>query len=104
MIILLNTDNNLAGSEELSQTVEELISKSLDRFAEHTTRVEVHLTDENSHKPGESDKRCVLEARLEGMHPIAVSDNGDTHLQTVKRATDKLKAALDTAIGRLKKY
>lgn len=104
MIIQLNTDNNITGSEELSQTVEELISKSLDRFAEQITRVEVHLTDENSHKQGINDKRCMLEARLEGMQPIAVTEHGNTHVQAAKGAIDKLKAALDTAIGRLRTY
>ncbi len=104
MIIQLNTDNNITGSKELSQTVEGLISKSLDRFAEQITRVEVHLTDENGRKQGQDDKRCMLEARLEGMQPIAVTDHGNTHIQAAKGAINKLKTALDTATGRLKKY
>lgn len=104
MNIQLNTDNNITGSEALSQSVEELIGTSLKRFAEQITRVEVHLTDENSHKPGQNDKRCLLEARLEGMQPIAVTEHGDTQIQAVKGAIDKLKSALDTAIGRLRTY
>ena len=104
MNIQLNTDNNITGSEALSQAVEELIGTSLTRFAEQITRVEVHLTDENSHKPGQNDKRCLLEARLEGMQPIAVTEHGDTQIQAVKGAIDKLKSALDTATGRLRTY
>lgn len=104
MDILLNTDNNITGSEALSQSVEELVATSLKRFNEQISRVEVHLTDENSHKPGQNDKRCMLEARLEGMKPIAVTEHGDTHIHAVKGAIDKLKSVLDTATGRLKAY
>lgn len=104
MIIQLNTDNNIRGSEELQASLEELITTSLGRFADQLTRVEVHLKDDNSHKPGEHDKRCTIEARPEGMQPIAVSDNGNTETQAVKGAIDKLKVALDTAIGRLKNH
>jgi hypothetical protein len=30
-------------------------------------------------KEGQNDKLCKLEARLEGMKPIVVSNNGNTH-------------------------
>lgn len=104
MNIQFNTDNNITGSEELRAPLEATISKSLDRFANQITRLEVHLTDENSHKSGGNDKRCMLEARLEGMQPIAVTNNGDTLTHAVTGAVDKLKSALDTALGRLRKY
>jgi hypothetical protein len=38
------------------------------------------------------------------MQPIAVTNNADTHQEAVKGAVDKLKAALDTVIGRLRNY
>jgi hypothetical protein len=71
---------------------------------DRVTRLEVHFNDENSHKGGEDDKRCMLEARLEGMQPIAVTNNGATEEHALKGAIDKLKAALDTIIGRLRNY
>jgi hypothetical protein len=46
----------------------------------------------------------MLEARLEGMQPIAVTNNGATEEHALKGAIDKLKAALDTIIGRLRNY
>jgi ribosome-associated translation inhibitor RaiA len=104
MKIQFNTDNNITGSEATRAPLEETIAKSLDRFSEQITRVEVHLNDVNSHKGGGNDKRCMLEARLEGMQPIAVTNNADTHHEAVKGAVDKLKAALDTVIGRLRNY
>lgn len=104
MTIQFNTDNNITGSEELRAPLTAIISEALSRFSDQITRLEVHLTDENSHKSGQNDKRCMLEARLEGMKPIAVTNNAGTHEQAVKGAVDKLKTSLDTVLGRLRNY
>ena len=45
-----NTDRNVAGSEALSAQVEASVTEVLGRFSEQVTRVEVHLSDENSKK------------------------------------------------------
>ncbi|MEO6538196.1 MAG: HPF/RaiA family ribosome-associated protein, partial [Ferruginibacter sp.] len=90
MIIQINSDNNITGTEELSNFVESTIAETLKRFDNQVTRVEVHLNDENSHKNGMKDKRCMLEARLEGMQPIAVTALGDTIQEALKDALGKL--------------
>jgi hypothetical protein len=66
--IQLNTDKNIAGDERLNGYLSTLVEKELSRFNEHLTRIEIHLTDENGSKKGENDKRCTLEARIEGKH------------------------------------
>ena len=104
MTIQFNTDNNITGSEELQAPLNAAIEKSLSRFSNQITRVEVHLNDENSHKKGQNDKRCMLEARMEGRQPIAVTNNADTNEQAVKGALDKLTASLETIIGRARNY
>jgi hypothetical protein len=45
-------------------------------------------------KEGQNDKLCKLEARLEGMKTIVVSNNGNTHDLAVKGAINKLKTSL----------
>lgn len=104
MTIQLNTDNNLTISPNYSATLNDLIKDELERFGDYITRVEVHLTDENGNKKGQNDKKCVLEARLAGRSPIAVTDHGDSMDQAVNGAIDKLKTSLDTIIGRLKSH
>ncbi|MFC2093971.1 HPF/RaiA family ribosome-associated protein, partial [Bacteroidota bacterium] len=69
MKIQFNTDSNITESKELRDSLIALISEGLSRFSEHITRLEVHLSDENSLKEGLNDKRCLLEARLEGRQP-----------------------------------
>jgi hypothetical protein len=66
--------------------------------------VEVHLSDENGDKEGFNDKRCMIEARLSGMKPIAVTNHANNHEEAVEGAVEKLKTSLDTILGRLSNY
>ena len=104
MTIQFNTDNNISGREELTAPLIALISGEIDRFSEHITRLEVHLSDENGFKDGPNDIRCMLEARIEGRQPIAVTHQANSHEQAVEGAIDKLKTSLDTIIGRLRNH
>jgi ribosome-associated translation inhibitor RaiA len=101
MKIEINTDNHIAGREALSQQAETTVAGTLGHLAEHVTRVEVHLSDENSQKGGSHDKRCMMEARLEGHQPIAVTDEAETIRQAIGGAAEKLKHSLDHTLGRL---
>ena len=104
MKIQLNSDNNIEGTNDLKGYLDETISKGLSRFEEQITRIEVHVSDENGAKGGQKDKRCLLEARLAGLEPIAVTHQADTLHQSVTGAIDKMKAALDTRIGKLRNH
>jgi len=102
MKIQFNTDNNVEVREGLRAPLISLISEELGRFSHQITRVEVHLSDENGDKQGSNDKRCMIEARLAGMKPIAVINHANTHEQAVGGAVDKLKNSLDSILGRLR--
>jgi ribosome-associated translation inhibitor RaiA len=104
MKIQVNTDKNISGNEKLRTWLIALISDELNRFAHQITRVEVHLSDENGPKEGQNDKRCMIEARLEGMKPVAVTNNANTHEQALEGAIEKLKTSLDTMLGRLRNH
>jgi hypothetical protein len=66
--------------------------------------VEVHLSDEDGNKNGLNDKRCIMEARLSGMKPMAVTHHATTHEQAISGAIDKLKASLEKITGRLEDF
>jgi len=104
MKIQFNTDKNVNGTEELKISMTALISEDLSRYSDQITRLEVHLSDEDGNKHGQNDKRCMIEARLEGMQPIAVTNHADTHEQAVTGAVDKLKSSLNTIHGRLRNH
>ena len=104
MTIQLNADNNLKIHELFGKELKDLLTEELSRFSEHITKLEVHLSDDNGGKDGPNDKRCMLEARLEGRQPIAVTAHADTLEQSVAAAIDKLKNSLDTILGRLRNH
>lgn len=104
MKIQLNTDVHVEGTEALSNWVSATVEQALERFSAHITRVEVHLSDENGGKNGPHDQRCMLEARLEGRQPVAVTDHGATLEQAVQGASQKLARLLDTTLGRLQEH
>lgn len=101
MKIQVNTDTHIDGHERLAAHVSATIEHALKRFTDHITRVEVHLSDENGDKSGPQDQRCMLEVRLEGRQPVAVTEHADTQEQAVNGATQKMLRLLDSTLGRL---
>jgi len=104
MKIQLNTDDHIDGTEALAAEVSATVEQALGRFSEHITRVEVHLSDENAAKGGQQDQRCMLEARLEGRQPVAVTDQAATLEQAVHGAAKKLAHLLGSTLGRLRDH
>jgi ribosome-associated translation inhibitor RaiA len=104
MIIQFNTDKNVHGSEEFTAPYVTQIEEELSRYSDQITRIEVHLSDEDGNKSGLHAMRCMIEARVEGKQPIAVTNKDDTYDQAVGGALDKLAASLDTLFGRMRSY
>lgn len=101
MKIQINTDNHITGHENLVEQAEATILGTLGHLAEQVTRVEVHLSDENGEKGGSRDKRCMMEARVKGLEPMAVTDESDSLDDAIAGAAEKLKSSLDSTFGRL---
>lgn len=104
MKIQINTDHNIEGRERFAAHVDAVVAKALSHYSTHISRVEVHLSDENGAKYGENDKRCMLEARVEGRQPTAVTCDAETMELAITGAADKLKHALSSTLGRLKEH
>ena len=101
MKIQINTDNHIDGSAEMSAHISATIEQALQRFSEQITRVEAHLSDENGDKNGQHDQLCMLEARLKGRQPVAVTEFAATQEQAVHGAAQKMVHLLDSTLGRL---
>ena len=101
MQIQINTDENIDGRKELSARISAQIRERLDRFSQHITRIEVHLSDNNGDKSSDSDKRCLIEVRLEGRQPEVVSEQAATLEGAYSGAAKKLQRALESTLGKL---
>ena len=100
MQIQLNTDSNVQGADSVAEWAERTLRERLERHADQVTRIEIHLSDVASSRVGAHDKRCLLEARLAGQPPLAVSHEAERVADALNGAADKLLRALDTAAGR----
>lgn len=101
MKIQVNTDKNINGKESLNTYVQNTISEALERFNEHITRIDVHLSDDNGNKQGAADKRCVIEVKAEGISPIAVTEVEENLHKAINGAIDKVKKSLTSKLGKL---
>lgn len=101
MLIEVNTDNLIQGRADVAASVQALVDSGLDHFRDRLSRVEVHLADENSHKGGDNDVRCSLEARIEGLKPVGVSHFAGSVEEAVEGAVTRLESLLEHSLGRL---
>lgn len=77
---------------------------ALRHFGTRITRVNVHLSDENSsQKTTRDDTKCVLEARVAGLQPVAVEHRDLSIERAFAGATNKLHRKLKRLVGRLKR-
>lgn len=102
MKVQINTDKHIEGHERVEAYFSEEIAKSLARFEDKITRVEVHFGDENSNKSGIDDKRCLIEVRPANSQPIAVTENAATIEKAFSGAMEKIKRSLTTTFDKQK--
>ena len=102
MQIQINTDKNIEGREALAAWLTGEIETRLGRFSRHITRIEVHLSDQSgAAKSVGDDKRCVVEVRLEGRRPDAVTHDAPTVEAACAGALKKLQNSLESTLGQL---
>jgi len=101
MQINVNTDRTIEKHQGLDEHVASVVKNSLGRFAEQITRVDVHLSDENSQKQLDGGNKCMMEAHVAGYAPVVVTEHAVNLHQAISNAGNKLKRALDSALGRL---
>ncbi|MGA9291529.1 MAG: HPF/RaiA family ribosome-associated protein [Ignavibacteriaceae bacterium] len=100
MNIQINTDHNIQSNEALIARFSGTIKSALSRISDHITSVQVHLSDEDGNKKGNNDKRCMIEARLEGRQPIVVTDSAATLNRAVDSTINKLISMVESIHGR----
>jgi hypothetical protein len=101
MKIQINTDKTIDGDEKHQDLLIAQIAKELAKYKSHITDIEVHLSDQNGKKKGWDDILCLLEAKLEGRPPVAVSNQGNSIESAMSGAIDKLKVSFESMLGRM---
>lgn len=100
MKVLIHADPSVGDYDTVTSRVSDVVTGALKHVSDRITRVEVHLGDENGAKGGADDKRCMMEARLEGRQPVAVTHHADTVDAAVHGAAGNLAKVIDGVLGR----
>ena len=100
MQVLVNHDNQVRVGAAVATRLASVIESSLQHFGDRITRIEMHLTDENTRKGGSADHRCMIEARLANLAPIAVTNRAEEFQLAFEGALEKLQHALEHALGK----
>ena len=101
MYVQINTDNQVESDAERDSRLEDQIRQRLARFEGRITDVEIHVSDINGPRGGNADLRATLEARVNGIAPVAVTDQGNTVDRAIVGAAKKAARALDHQLGKL---
>lgn len=81
-------------SSALSSHVRRQLDKAVRHVRHAITRVEVHIRNDKRKRRGADDARCVMEARLSGLDPLAVTHRASDLYEAVKQAAHKLGRAV----------
>ena len=101
MKILINTDKTIQGDEKHLAYFNTQIAEALTKYSSHINKIDVYISDQNGIKEGVNDIKCLLEVQVTGQQSITVSNRANLVKQAVSGAIEKLKASLETVIGRL---
>lgn len=104
MHVQTNTDHNIQSDQALSAWIIDVVETALVQGSGNVMRVEVHLGDENGRKSGQDDKRCMMEARIKGRHPIAVIEHAASLDCAIKGAAGKLARMIESDAGRAAEF
>ncbi|WP_166922643.1 HPF/RaiA family ribosome-associated protein [Flavobacterium poyangense] len=104
MKIQINTDKNIEGHERLGAYFSGELEKTLARFEDKITRVEIHFGDENGEKFSLHDKKCVIEVRTAKLQPITVTEHAESIEKAFQGASAKIKKSLTTTFEKMKAY
>ena len=101
MFIQIHTDNQVTSDQDRDNRLEDQIRQRLARYENRITDVEVHVQDVNGPRGGAADLRCTLEARVNGVPPVAVAEHGSSVDRAILGAAKKAVRALDHQFGKL---
>ncbi len=104
MQVRINHDDHLRITGETAERLSRVVEEALAKYADRVTRVEIHLEDVNAGKHGDADKRCLIEARLAKLQPIAVTHHAESVQLALDGALERLDHALGHAIGKRNAY
>ena len=100
MLVQINTDNRIEGSDDAAAAIEERVRERLSRFGDRLTRVEVHLRDVDGDRNGPKGIEAKIEVRPAGGQPLVATGDGADSDAAVAGALRKAVDVLDRSFSK----
>lgn len=100
MLVQINTDTRVDGTEATSDAIEDRLRERRSRFGDRLTRVEMRIRDVDGDRNGAKGIEVKLEARPAGGQPIVVTDQGASTDAAITGALRKAVEILDRAFAK----
>jgi hypothetical protein len=100
MQIQVRANHSVQTPASLEDWARRELGQALARFGDDLSSLEVHLEDTNAGRSSADHKRCTLEARLNGLEPVAVHHAAERLDDALRGACDKLLRSLDRTLAR----
>ena len=100
MQILIHADHLVDDYNAFSARSTSYILGALKQHGARISRVEVHLADEHGPNHGPNNKRCTMEARIEGRGPSVATHHATSVDIAVHGAAVALAKVIDGVLGR----
>lgn len=100
MMIQVHTDNRIHADENLRDAITAVVKSALSHLSGRISRVQIHLGDESGNKQTDDDKRCMMEARIDGLPPSAVTHHASSLTEAIDGAAEKLRHSLESILGK----
>jgi hypothetical protein len=98
--ILIHADHLVDDYDAFSARATSFILAALRHFSTQISRVEVHLAAEHGPHHGPDNKRCTMEARIEGRGPAVATHHAVSVDLAVHGAAVALAKVIDGVLGR----
>ena len=98
--IQIHTDQGVELQEGLLIRIRAEVERALGRFSPTLSEVGVHLSGQAGDAGDCNPGRCVLEARIDGRQPIAITRQAETLEAAVIKAAEKLTRVFAHALER----
>ena len=99
-MIQVHGDSRIHADQNLQDAIAAVVKGSLIHLSGRISRVQVHIGDESGNKQSDDDKRCMMEARIDGLPPSAVTHHASSLTEAIDGAVEKLRHSLESILGK----
>lgn len=90
----INSNSSIKVSLEEDNLIKDMLRVNFERYKDSINRISVHLSDMKKSGPDSNNKKCLIEARVNGRKNIVVHSTENNLMKSISFSIEKLKHSL----------